>query len=161
MNQYYNYEECENGFMNSYKKEEMNSDWNPGVFGCDTNKSVMNDLERLPRLYSPYEAYQRGNLFPGLYQGYQGINPSMTEPKNQRMELLSYLGAYAFAAHELNLYLDNYPNDREAVKKFKEYKKEVNKAKEEYEKLYGPITVTGVTQDTWTWVNEPWPWENK
>lgn len=38
------------------------------------------------------------------------------------MELLSYLGAYAFAAHELNLYLDNYPNDREAVKNLKSIK---------------------------------------
>ena len=30
----------------------------------------------------------------------------------------------------------------------------------EYEKMYGPLTVTGVNAQDWTWVNEPWPWDN-
>ena len=116
--------------------------------------------DRMPKLYSPYEGYVRGNLFPSLYQGYKNIKPSIKETNNQKQELLSYIGAYAFAAHELNLYLDNYPTDREAVKQYKKYQEEASKAMKEYEKMYGPLTVTGVNAQDWTWVNEPWPWDN-
>ena len=60
----------------------------------------------------------------------------------------------------LNLYLDNYPTDREAVKQYKKFQEEASKAIKEYERMYGPLTVTGVTAQDWTWVNEPWPWDN-
>lgn len=160
MNNYVNYNECES---NSYSESTMDfaqSRWNPGVYNGEFASVEDINEDRMPKLYSPYEGYVRGNLFPSLYQGYKNIKPSMKETNNQQQELLSYIGAYAFAAHELNLYLDNYPTDREAVKQYKKFQEEASKAIKEYERMYGPLTVTGVTAQDLTWVNEPWPWEN-
>ena len=116
MNNYVNYNECESNSYSDCVMDFTQSRWNPGVYnGNFTSATDMNE-DRMPKLYSPYEGYVRGNLFPSLYQGYKNIKPSIKETNNQKQELLSYIGAYAFAAHELNLYLDNYPTDREAVK---------------------------------------------
>lgn len=144
---------------------------NPNWTGVDMNmmNQMMNQKPVIPTvpqpsgkkdLYDPYEALIRGNLFPSLYKGYKGLKPFQVEPMNEQAELLTYLDAYAFAAHELNLYLDNFPMDKESVRLFKEYSKEAMKAMDEYQRVYGPLVVTGVEANDWTWVNDPWPWEN-
>lgn len=160
MNNYVNYNECESNSYSNSTTDSLESRWNPGIYTRESSFLEEKEEDRMPKIYSPYEGYARGNLFPSLYQGYMGIKPSIKETNNQQQELLSYIGAYAFAAHELNLYLDNYPNDREAVKQYKKFSDEAEKAITEYERMYGPLTVTGVTAQDWTWVNEPWPWEN-
>lgn len=81
-----------------------------------------------------------------------------------KMELLSALSAYQFACIELNLYLDNNPNDENALRSYNTYYYNYMQAKLAYENEYGPLTNFGyVPEDssTWQWASNPWPWDNE
>ena len=73
--------------------------------------------------------------------------------------LLKKLSSYAFATHELKLFLDTHPNDKETLKKIEEYEEKSKKLMKEYEKEYGPIKRKADNSKFWSWVNDPWPWE--
>ena len=66
-----------------------------------------------------------------------------------------------FAINELVLYLDTHPSDSCAIRMHSEYSKKVMELIEEYQKLYGPLTVNFTSNDSncWKWSEEPWPWE--
>ena len=65
---------------------------------------------------------------------------------------------YSFAAHELNLYLDIYPDDKQALGLYNQYKDMCDKYTKEYEKKYGYILLEP-DMNSWNWINSPWPWE--
>jgi spore coat protein JB len=113
-------------------------------------------------LYDPYQGFIRGNMFKELYNTYKISSPINLEPKNEQEEMLMYLDSLSFAAHDINLYLDIYQNDKDMVEAFKNYRKEANQVKEQYEKKYGPLFVNSDanTAYPWVWDNSPWPWEN-
>ena len=111
-------------------------------------------------LFSPYEGYIKGNLFKNLYQEYKNYRPSRLNVNSEKMEMLVNIGQMGFASHELNLYLDNYPNNRKALELFNKYSNMTNKLIKEYENKYGPLTVGGIDEDVpFKWENEKWPWE--
>lgn len=112
-------------------------------------------------MYDPYNGFIRGNMFPDLYNTYKISRPYDIKPMNDQAELLTYIDAYCFAAHDLNLYLDTNPDDREAIELFKQYTNESKAAIKEYEQKYGPLFVDGSTTYPWAWNESPWPWENK
>ena len=77
-----------------------------------------------------------------------------------RSALLKRVQMYSFAAYDAALFLDTHPCCVEALEYYKKYKKLYEEAKAEFEANYGPITVMSDKIDTcWTWVNDPWPWE--
>lgn len=76
-----------------------------------------------------------------------------------RSTLLRRVQIANFAMHEAILYLDAYPNDTTALAYFKKYRDIAAQATAEFEKLYGPLTAAASNDATWTWVNNPWPWE--
>lgn len=114
-------------------------------------------------LYSPYDGFIRGNMFPNLYNQYKINNPYEIKPLNEQAQLLTYLDALCFASHDLNLYLDNYPDDRDAINLFNRYRKELDTVQKEYQNNYGPLFVNSEASNTypWAWNESPWPWENK
>ncbi len=78
---------------------------------------------------------------------------------NERCQLMKQIMEYSFAAHDWNLYLNTHPNDRMALRFFKEMSKKAMELKKIYAEKYGPINVSDVNNDQeWTWINEPWPW---
>ncbi len=78
-----------------------------------------------------------------------------------RKKLLKEIMQYDFVLTELNLFLDTHPCNREAMNMFYEVQKKAEELKEEYERLYGPLTPSMRTDsEKWEWVEEPWPWEN-
>lgn len=79
-----------------------------------------------------------------------------------RMELLKKIMKYQFYAVELNLFLDNFPSNKEATKDFSEISSKLQSLIKDYENSYGPLTNFGSTyiQDPELWINTPWPWEN-
>ena len=80
--------------------------------------------------------------------------------KNQE-NLLRKVQTYAFAAHECALYLDCHPQNRKALEKHEKAVKELNKAVEEYENMYGPLTANAAMgKGGWSWVAGKWPWQN-
>ena len=66
-----------------------------------------------------------------------------------------------FAAVELNLYLDNFPNNKEAREDYENISKKLDKLINQYEYEYGTIRNFGsaYVEDPSSWVNQPWPWE--
>lgn len=111
-------------------------------------------------VFDVYGGFIRGNMFPDLYNTYKVSKPFDVEPLNEQAELLTYLDAYGFAAHDLNLYLDNNPNDRDMIELFNSYTKEADRIQKEYEKKYGPLFVNASNTYPWAWNDSPWPWEN-
>lgn len=80
--------------------------------------------------------------------------------KQNQEEMLREIMALNFAVNDLALYLDTHPTDRCALEKHSEYAEKVMKLTEEYQRLYGPLTVNFTNQgNCWQWSDEPWPWE--
>ena len=79
----------------------------------------------------------------------------------KKLEFLNLIQKVQFYAIELNLYLDNFPDNEEATKDYEEISKELDKLINEYEYKYGPIRNFGSAyiENPLLWTDEPWPWE--
>ncbi len=66
-----------------------------------------------------------------------------------------------FVLVDLNLYLDNNPNDQEAINDYNCAFQAYWEKKNAYETQFGPLANFGYCPASypWSWVNEPWPWE--
>jgi len=86
----------------------------------------------------------------------------MNNMQNRERECaLRQLMAYDFVQLELNLFLDTHPNNQRALKEFHHVNKKAAELREMYEKKFGPLTTSSVkSEEEWTWVKSPWPWEN-
>ena len=97
----------------------------------------------------------------GEYKPYKNYTYLKLKPENTEEELLFKLMTYSFAINDLNLYLDLHPNDKETYDLFKKYVQIKNDLEERYCELYGPMTVTELHGDSFSWVKNPWPWDKK
>lgn len=112
-------------------------------------------------LFNSYEGYLKGNAFKNEYipyKNYQVIKPSINSEKE---EMLVNISEYGFMMHDLNLYLDVYPNDKEALDKFSEYRNKANELITKYERKYGPLAIKNdvSSKTSFNWINY-WPWVN-
>jgi spore coat protein JB len=66
-----------------------------------------------------------------------------------------------FAAVDLNLYLDNHPDNKNALADYNVITRELIELKKIYEAENGPFANFGCSESSypWAWVSEPWPWE--
>ena len=79
---------------------------------------------------------------------------------NEKEMLLKAIKKYDFALKELNLYLDTHPNCRRALAMLRKYSELRSKAAAEYSARFGPIVPEQSDSDQhWTWIDDPWPWE--
>jgi hypothetical protein len=118
----------------------------------------MNDnLSMNNTLVNIKEGFNRGNMFDNLFIPYKYI--ANLEEKDRRSKLMLDIQRYCFAAHEMNLYLDLYPNDIQAIGLFNQYKQRENELINEYEREFGIINLDINESYTWDWDNSPWPWE--
>lgn len=72
--------------------------------------------------------------------------------------LLARLREVDFALQETALYLDAYPDDREAL----DYYRGLLDARQGILGAYPkdrPLTIYDNDGETWNWVDSPWPWE--
>lgn len=138
------YQECQRACENNPLKTQMiaqNNNQNP---------------------FSVEEAFTLGNFFSSLYVPYCGFTNFPVCPQNPRQACLASVMMLEFNLHELNLYLDTHPNDKQALTRFHELHHQVLEARKDYECKYGPLTILSVNQkDTWVWINGPWPWEKQ
>ncbi|MBQ3115260.1 MAG: spore coat protein CotJB [Clostridia bacterium] len=67
-----------------------------------------------------------------------------------------------FRLKDLHLYLDTHPTDQRAIDEFNKTASKAKLMRENFEKLYYPLTVNDKENNTcpWQWVKSPWPWEN-
>lgn len=79
-----------------------------------------------------------------------------------RQDLLNHINAVSFAMDDIKLFLDTHPCDEEALAHFKECSRQRNEALKEYARLFGPLTPdTAIHSESekWSWIDEPWPWQ--
>lgn len=77
-----------------------------------------------------------------------------------RDEMLKTLTALDFYLVDLQLYLNTHPNDRDALDKYNAIVAEANSLRQEYEKMYGPLTsFRSASKYPWQWIENPWPWQ--
>ncbi|MBP2032237.1 spore coat protein JB [Clostridium algifaecis] len=81
--------------------------------------------------------------------------------KNKK-KLLDDIRKLKFATVDLNLYLDNFPDNQKALCAYNDYTNQLILLKKEYEKRYGILTNFGTSASDypWSFINEPWPWES-
>lgn len=140
-----------NNYMFTKNKELNNMNYNI----CNYNQNINPN-----NLYDFYEGFIRGNMFPDLYDGYKINKPFNIIPQSEKENLMAYINAYSFSAHDLNLYLDINPDDQNMLEAFKYFTNEANKYIKEYENKFGTICVNDSTYP-WSWNNSPWPWEEE
>lgn len=153
-------------FMNTTVKSSMNTNMNANNMNQNfdpmnmiLNQTMNNNQNKLD-LATPSEAYTQGNLFNNLYEPYKNYRPMRLIPNNEQAQLLLDANQYTFAAHELRLYLDNFPNDKSLIDLFNQYTSMANQAQQEYERIYGPLTWNALsTPNSFSWQETPWPWE--
>jgi spore coat protein JB len=137
----------------------MNYDFYDDMNVINGYMPYMNNQNNLD-LYSPYEGFLRGNAFRDQYIPYKNYRVAKINFNSEQEEMLFNISEYHFMMHEMNLYLDIYPEDKEARDKFNEYRNKVNELITKYERKYGPLCVTS-SDDTksFDWVKN-WPWVN-
>ncbi len=123
-----------------------------------------NDLYRnvnTASLFTPDDGYNKGNLFSNLYSQYKNYKPVVLKANNEREQLLLELSRMAFAAHEINLYLDLNPDDVSMITLFNDYRKKANELRTQYESKYGPLNLASdsLDQTPFMWEKNTWPWE--
>ena len=85
-----------------------------------------------PNILPAKEGFLRGNMFKNEYMPYKNLT-----------------------------YIDIKPrSDREAMALFEEFVREEKEAKKDYMESYGPLTVTKAKGSKFTWIDNPWPWED-
>lgn len=79
-----------------------------------------------------------------------------------KSELLKKIQSYKFAAYDMLLFLDTHPQDKSAFEMYSELVLNTKKCIEEYEVLYGPLTIQSAADfDCFRWIDSPWPWEKE
>lgn len=138
---------------NSY----FNDTWYQNMIGNSMRNSSMNNNS----LFTPDEGYINGNLFSNLYSQYKNYRPVQLSAKNEREKMLLDIQKLAFAAHDINLYLDLNPNDESMLTLFNDYRSQVDQLMRQYEDKYGALSISSNSLDKspFGWIDSPWPWE--
>ena len=118
------------------------------------NPYVPFQIENPPQ-YEPRKALVRGTLFPGLDLPFMG----MINKEEKPITPLTELQTLAFAIQELALYLDTHRDDTEALDLYRKFQKLYDEGRIIYEQEFGPLTHMSITDGSYKWLNDPWPWE--
>jgi spore coat protein JB len=76
-----------------------------------------------------------------------------------REKLLRNLMAADFTVIDLNLYLNTHPYDQNAICIYNQSVQRAKILRENYERMYGPLTPAFISSCPYQWVEGPWPWE--
>ena len=109
-----------------------------------------------PDRYNNKEALASGTLFPGLNLPFkEAMQARMPTGKPELIELM----ALNFAVDELALYLITHSNDKEVLELYWTYVRMLKEGKEKYRKQFGPLKQTDITEGSYEWLKDPWPWD--
>lgn len=109
-----------------------------------------------PPRYEAKEALATGTLFPGLNLPFkEAFQARMPSARPELVELM----ALDFAVQELGLYLTTHQNDQEVLKLYWTYVRMAKEGREAYQKQFGPILQTDITEGSYQWLQDPWPWD--
>lgn len=154
----------------SYSKNISNTSYSSGMSSSSYIKNMPNintydnnisntNLDN--KILEPYNGFIRGNMFSDLYDKYKNYKPQDINPTSEKEALLNQWQQYNFALIDLGMYLDVYPNDKNALNLYKKYLDISKQITNKYESMYGPIYSDSefAIKNKWNWDNSPWPWE--
>lgn len=138
-------------------------DDNIGFMTFDLGSNYSNNLKenKLSNVLNPEEGFLRGNMYRDEFKPYKNYTYRKIEPLSKRDQLLFEIMKYDFAINDLNLVLDLNPNDEKLLELFKKYVALLCEKELEYVKLYGPLQVEEAEGNTFDWIKEPWPWNDR
>lgn len=111
-------------------------------------------------LFNPYEGFLAGNAFKNEYVPYKDYKVYKVGINSEKDEMIFNISQYGFMMHDMNLYLDVFPNDKDALNKFNEYRLKSNELITKYERKYGPLFVKSSDgRESFDWISK-WPWVN-
>lgn len=78
-----------------------------------------------------------------------------------RSQLLRGIQIACFALKEAQLFLDTHPKDKDALAYYQRYHSKKQQLSDEYSRRFGPLSLSDydAAEETWQWVQGPWPWE--
>ena len=77
-----------------------------------------------------------------------------------REELMYLIQQAGFALVDANLFLDSHPQNQMALDYFTDVQRQYTELQAEYEMMFGPLPAFDTdTEQGWTWIQAPWPWE--
>lgn len=117
------------------------------AYPYEERKNIKNNLAS--------QVLAKGNIDEELYKPYKNYQVAKLNDNDLQVKLSSYL----FMLIDLNLYLDSYPNDIEALNLFDEYKKRLDEITLEYMQVYGPLTIFDMDNKLYWRYLKGWPWE--
>ena len=135
--------------------EDNKFDVNMSLFMPDVN------FNRDTNILEPMEGFLRGNMFKNEYKPYKNLTYFKLNATSEKEKMLLKIMALSFAINDLNLYLDLHPENKEMFNLFKKYIEEKEVLCNEYERIYGPLEITGDKGNKYNWLDSPWPWDNK
>lgn len=150
-----------------YSDNRMNYNEMFTTFGLnnvsDINYNMNEKINKNNKLFGSYEGYMNGNMFTNLYKPYKNYKSFKIVPKTEEEELMINLDQIQFAMHDLNLYLDVYPDDQEMMIKFIEYRNKYNELLDEYQKRYSALNVCdpNINNVPFAWENEKFSWDRR
>ena len=127
----------------------------------DYNNTIQININNIRgnELFTTEEGFNKGNIFKNIYSKYKN-HVYKLKTNNQKDDLLYKVQMYTFTLKDLGLYLDTHPTDESILMEYQKVRRNLENAKKKYEDNYGVLSSNDVTSDNkWTWINNPWPWD--
>ncbi len=127
----------------------------------EKNDDAISQIKK--NLFTPDVGFTNGTIFRTLYEPYKNYQPVKPTSLNEKDRALLAVQMYGAALHDMNLYLDVYPDDKEALKIRKEYYEKYKHAKDEYEDKYSPYCLYSdfSTTKSFGFSTENFPWNRR
>ena len=161
-NNYYNPQEIYDNkieFQNSKNYFEENN--NILGINMDLNNNILNSNQK--EMFNNVEGFEKGNIFKNLYDPYKNYIPRKLNPENEEQDILLKIDQLSFAMHEINLYLNNFPEDKGMINNYNSLQNEYNKLLNYYESNYTPLQSNNpyMTSSPFIWTEDVWPWDRR
>ena len=96
----------------------------------------------------------------GIASGNKGVIPFLEQYPDR------FIGMAGLDPHkgmdaidELGLYLTTHADDEEALQLYWDYIRLGREGRAKYEQTHGPLSQTTITEGGYTWLDNPWPWD--
>ena len=129
-------------------------------FDIPYQNTRVNNLNDATNFYIANIALSNGSIEQELYSPYYNYVPRTIRLTEDKEGLLNAIRSYYFALADLTLYLDVNPTNKLALELYNKYVESFNLAMNQYESIYGPLTIFSMTSDpnSFSW-NKCMPWE--
>ena len=103
--------------------------------------------------------FYMGNIFSNSYKPYKNYKSMKINAYSEQQKMLLRIQELDFILNDLNLYLDINPTDKSMYEVFKKYALELESLKKKYYEKYEVLELVNDTNNKYTWINDPWPWD--